>query len=635
MKRLDDILAADLTALTTLAGLVAKAEPASPAAPAPPSPPKAKAPDRYDSAPASPPRTDGNLLGALDVGKYLTHYGVTFEIKERLGSSGRTVYALAHCLFDMNHGKGEAAIIQDGTGRITYHCYHQSCNHHWAEARRVISGEDKIVQFCAGYDPSMGRGRGPKPETKPETKPEERSPFDDIQEGDGGGSDPGCVDPEVADDGGSVPEPGDVVPGWFFENKRFMPAFLAVYLDRYLSPIKYDGSSFYKYTDVGMWKKYPDDSVCQISDKAMGKQAASAKIKDAVTLLKHRVFIPPEDFQHDPGFLNLRSGMLDLESLLMVPHDQKYNSRFQLPVNYNMESRAERWEKFLEEVFPGEDGRQKALCLQSFFGYCLLPDCRFQRCLFLIGNGSNGKSVIIDILVDLLGQENVSSLPMQLFSQRFLIGQLKDKLINVAGEISTQGIIDTDVFKNAVSGGLLMADEKHGKPYGFYPHAKHIFAMNEVPKITDKSYGFARRPIVLKFTEQFDGDKKDPNLTNMLRSELDGIFLWMLDGLNMILANKDLYIPKVVDADGQEFLATANPVLLFFDECCVVGDDRFVAPQKLYDTYLDWCNSGKQRPMSRNRFYSQLLLHFKAVRRSQIGPNRMRVFTGIGLQGVL
>jgi putative DNA primase/helicase len=368
---------------------------------------------------------------------------------------------------------------------------------------------------------------------------------------------------------------------------------------------------------------------------AMDKHASSAKINDAVGLLGHRVFVDADEFKHDPGFINLKSGMLDINTLEMSEHDPKYNSRFQLPVRYDLDAKADRWHQFLEEVFPGPEGKEKALCLQSFFGYCLVPDCRYQRCLFLIGSGSNGKSVIIDILVDLIGKENVSSLPMQLFSQRFLIGQLKDKLINVAGEISTQGPIETDVFKNAVTGGLLMADEKHGKPFGFYPHAKHIFAMNDVPKISDKSYGFTRRPIVLKFTEQFDGDRKDPNLISKLREELDGIFVWMLDGLHMILHHKDLYVPGVVELDGAEFIKTTNPVLVFFDECCVIEENKFCAPQKLYDSYLSWCDSGKQRPMSRNNFYSQIMLHLKSVRRVQMGPDRVRVFKGIGLAGVL
>lgn len=618
MKTLNDIPVTGIDILQKLASMGVVNDPPGPqnSAGAPSPPPKDKGYQRPGS---------GGGLGALDVGRYLTHYGVEYDAKVE---GNRALYRLNHCLFNIEHGRNEAAIVQDITGRITYTCFHQSCNHTWSEARALISGDEKIAQFCEGYDPNY-HSDSPR-QRRSERPPEPPSPFDS-------GRDNGPVPAPEEDESASVPEPHDITPLVFFENKRFMPQFLAKYLEKYMSPVKYDGGNFYKYMACGYWKKLPADKISQVAEIAMDKHATSAKISDAVTLLGHRVFIQPEDFRHNPDYINLRSGMLDIDTLEIVPHHPKYYSRFQLPVQYSLDSdppRAIRWEQFLTEIFPGEDGAKKAQCLQSFFGYCLLPDCRYQKCLFLIGSGANGKSVVIDILVDLVGQENVSSLPLQLFGQRFLIGQLKDKLVNVAGEISTQGPIDTDVFKNAVSGGLLMADEKHGKPFGFYPHAKHIFAMNEVPKINDKSHGFTRRPIVLKFTEQFDGDRKDPNLLKKLRTELDGIFFWMLEGLNMILHYGDLFVPDVVEEDGAEFIKTTNPVLTFFDECCILGDGKMVAPQKLFEKYLSWCTEGKNRPMSRNRFYAQVLLHCKTVRKAQVGPERQRVFTGIGLQGV-
>jgi hypothetical protein len=128
MKLLEDIPVTPVETLKKLAALAAVDEPA----------PDAHMANPPASVPSPPPRGDqrnysapgnGDGLGPLDVGRYLAHFGVKYEIKDRAASGGRTVYALMHCLFDMKHGKGEAAVIQDTTGRITYHCYHQSCNH--------------------------------------------------------------------------------------------------------------------------------------------------------------------------------------------------------------------------------------------------------------------------------------------------------------------------------------------------------------------------------------------------------------------------------------------------------------------------------------------------------------------------
>jgi len=91
-------------------------------------------------------------LGPLDVEKYLFHYGVEFRQKDK---GNKTLYTLNQCLFDPNHGKNEAAITQDARGLLTYWCFHDSCNHTWADARSMISGKDRIAQFCEGYDPNF------------------------------------------------------------------------------------------------------------------------------------------------------------------------------------------------------------------------------------------------------------------------------------------------------------------------------------------------------------------------------------------------------------------------------------------------------------------------------------------------
>ena len=55
----------------------------------------------------------GSDLGALDVTRYLGHYGVDFNIKAK---GSKTLYRLNSCLFDPSHGKNEAAIVQDDRG---------------------------------------------------------------------------------------------------------------------------------------------------------------------------------------------------------------------------------------------------------------------------------------------------------------------------------------------------------------------------------------------------------------------------------------------------------------------------------------------------------------------------------------
>jgi putative DNA primase/helicase len=416
----------------------------------------------------------------------------------------------------------------------------------------------------------------------------------------------------------------------FFEGKRFVPQFLAKYLQAKFDPIIYGTGQFYQYKPSGVWKVVEPDLLGQEAEKVMDKATKSARIEDAIKTLQKRVFMRGERFEHNPEFLNLKNGMLETTTITLKKHDPAYLSRIQLDVKLDKKAQCPRWNQFLEEIFP--EAPEKAKMLQCYFGYCLLPHCGYQRCLFLLGSGANGKSVVTDVLISILGKDNVCSLPLQLMGQRFLIGQLKDKLVNVAGEIATNQPTDTSVFKAAVVGSLLIADEKHGKPFSFSPVCKHVFSMNEAPKITDKSYGFQRRPIVLTFSERFEGDRRDPHLTKKLIREKDGIFLWMLEGLKMVLEKDDLYMPEAVERATKEFIKATNPVLLFVDDCCILGTEYWVKPKDLYKEYLTWCKEGGNRPLSRNRFYDQILIHFPSVQKKRSGEEKSRVYYGIGLQ---
>ena len=562
--------------------------------------------DKGQAKKSSPRRSQKADLGPLDVAKYLTHYNIDYSLKE---SAGLRLYRLKACLFDPNHKKNKAAIVQDSSGKLTYQCFHASCHGQtWAEARKQISGDANLAQFCEGYDPSRAGG-APR-----------HSPYDS-----GGAED---VQPE------NVPAPGAAAPEDFFDGRAFMPLWLARYLEGYFKPVVYDGNEFYNYRhDRGVWAPLAEESIAQVSIQVLDSEAKSARIADATKLLSGKRFKPADELLHDSRFVNVKNGMIDTETLEVMEHDPKYHSRIQLPVEYAPGARCERWLQFLGEVFSMD--LERIVCLQTYFGYCLLPDCRFQRCLFLVGSGANGKSVAVDTLVQVLGPNNVCSLPLQLFGERFLIGQLKDKLVNVATEISTSRPVDTANFKDAVAGGLLMADAKHGKPFTFYPVAKHIFSMNESPKIVDKTFGFTRRPLVIRFNERFEGPRRDTKLLSKLLIEKNGIFNWMLAGLKYVLENKDLYLPESVLQETERFIRATNPVLLFVEEECVINEKATAKPKELYQEYKNWCEEGNNRPVSRNRFYDMILMQYPSVELKRPKPgdrpgDRPRLWYGIG-----
>ena len=91
--------------------------------------------------------------GSLNVKWYLDHYGIKYKVKL---DGNRTIYALDQCLFAGEHTtpsvKGDSSIIQGADGKLGYYCFHNHCSFRtWQDARKAISGETALAQFCDGY----------------------------------------------------------------------------------------------------------------------------------------------------------------------------------------------------------------------------------------------------------------------------------------------------------------------------------------------------------------------------------------------------------------------------------------------------------------------------------------------------
>ncbi len=91
--------------------------------------------------------------GSLDLPQYLIAHNISFKEKKE---PTRTIYTLQKCLWSENHTtksvQGDSAIIQGIDGKLGYQCFHNHCSDKtWADARRKISGEDSLAQFCKGH----------------------------------------------------------------------------------------------------------------------------------------------------------------------------------------------------------------------------------------------------------------------------------------------------------------------------------------------------------------------------------------------------------------------------------------------------------------------------------------------------
>jgi len=83
-------------------------------------------------------RGNGQAGGAFDLDGFLARMGIPFEQDQHEGSER---FRLAHCPFNPEHGKGEAAIFRRAGGALGFKCQHNSCSSKgWADVRALVDG---------------------------------------------------------------------------------------------------------------------------------------------------------------------------------------------------------------------------------------------------------------------------------------------------------------------------------------------------------------------------------------------------------------------------------------------------------------------------------------------------------------
>ncbi len=73
------------------------------------------------------------------------------------------------------------------------------------------------------------------------------------------------------------------------------------------------------------------------------------------------------------------------------------------PVSYDPYAQADTWERFLEFIF--KENSELILFMRRLLGYCLTADVSEQILAILWGNGSNGKSTLLNAILAMMGDD--------------------------------------------------------------------------------------------------------------------------------------------------------------------------------------------------------------------------------------
>ncbi|MDJ1492475.1 phage/plasmid primase, P4 family [Cytophagaceae bacterium DM2B3-1] len=332
--------------------------------------------------------------------------------------------------------------------------------------------------------------------------------------------------------------------------------------------------------------------------------------------------------------INLRNGTLHIEHGKAQLRDFNPDDflRYQLPFSYDPQAQAPQWQKFLNEVLP-DASLQKVL--SEMLAYVFVPSqaLKLEKCLFLYGTGSNGKSVVFEVISALLGTENVSNFSITSLTDHtgYYRALLAGKLLNYASEIG--GEMESSLFKQLVSGEPIEARLPYKEPQIIRNYAKLIFNANSLPDVPEFTHAFFRRFAIIPFEVTIPDHKQDRDLPQrIIATELPGVLNWILEGLQRLTQQRGLSPSEKMASQISRFRLESNPVAVFIseriDDCRLENDvNGWISVADLFQDYTCWTVENGHKKMSKRKFSERM--EGLGYSRGRNTKGTVRIFTGL------
>ena len=249
------------------------------------------------------------------------------------------------------------------------------------------------------------------------------------------------------------------------------------------------------------------------------------KLKDVTEDLRANTrFRKPQRLDY---LIAVGNGLFNTKTKALESFDPKHFITAKVDTNYNTKA-ITNYELIKDTYFNFDEWLKSIACnddeivtlLWQLINEAVNPNKTRRKIAIMLGNGTNGKSTFRQMLINLIGDTNISvSTPHELQS-RFGLTSLEGKICNYGDEVGTKPLDEMDKLKSISSGESVNYERKNKDVRNYDFKTLLMFNSNEIPPIKDKSEAVLNRLLIIPFKANFEGVKdesiKDEKLNNKI-----------------------------------------------------------------------------------------------------------------------
>lgn len=340
------------------------------------------------------------------------------------------------------------------------------------------------------------------------------------------------------------------------------------------------------------------------------------------------------------------NGILDVGAFLdgrperefLLPLTPDLFTTVALPFAFDPTAKCPLWRRVLRETIAYDSDNPRLL--RQWYGYCMVPDTRHQKMMFMRGPSGAGKSVMINILRELVGEGQSVEFSFEGLTQSFTLSSWVGKLIATQGDARNINNADAmrglELLLKITGNDPVTINRKFKDPLESHKlFARITMGANEFLNLTDHSGAMTRRLLNLEFKRSFtENGGEDQDLELKLRDEIPGIAVWALSGLAQLREQGHFTIPQTSKEARAEWRVSTSPMAAFIEECCEIESGAEIKKDEFYGAWNGWAMERGMRKVSRTKVYERLRLACTYVSSDSYmkGGHKFSVFRGLRLK---
>ena len=245
---------------------------------------------------------------------------------------------------------------------------------------------------------------------------------------------------------------------------------------------------------------------------------------------------------------------------------------------------------------------------------------REQSLLLCWGDGANGKTTLLNAIMDCIGTDFAGYAPVELLmatrgdQHPTLLADLFGKRLVVAAETEQGRRLNESRLKMLTGGEKIKARRMHENFWEFAPSHKLVLVTNHKPEVKGQDHAIWRRLRLVPFTARFidpsehpgqeipERSRIDRDLPAKLAAEREGILAWLVDGC-LAWQRNGLKAPSIVGKATAEYRGAQDVIQEFLEECCTTGTTDFrVRASAIYGRYTAWTKARGEEQLTQTRF---------------------------------